>query len=121
MARDPVAFLDDILESARAIRRYIRGGKRAFLGDEMARDAVIARLIMIGEAIKTVQAQGVDLAVEAPGVAWAAAARTRDRLAHQYWRTDPEIVWNVAAKDLRALCEAVAAIRRRRLRRRRRS
>lgn len=121
MRRDPVAFLDDILESARAIRRYIRRGRRAFLGEEMVRDAVIARLIMIGEAVKALQALGVDLDAEAPGVSWSAAARMRDRLAHHYWRTDPEIVWNVAAKDLDALCEAVVRVRARRLRRRPRS
>ena len=110
MARDPADFLEDILEAAKAIRRYTRKGKTAFLRDEMARDAVFARLIVIGEAIKAIETQGIDLDAEAPEVPWSGAARMRDALAHHYWRTDPQVLWTVASKSLRPLGDAARRI-----------
>lgn len=116
MARRPEAYLEDMLEAAAAIRAYTKGGKRAFLRSPMARDAVIARLLQIGEAVKGAQAGGVDLERLAPEVPWTQIAGMRDLLAHQYWRTDPAIVWAVAEKDLDSLQAAAIQIGRRRRR-----
>ncbi|MGH8674454.1 MAG: HepT-like ribonuclease domain-containing protein [Burkholderiales bacterium] len=117
MARRSEEYLADILDAAAAIRAYTKGGKRAFLHNPMARDAVIARILQIGEAVKGAQAGGIDLHGLAPEVPWLQIAGMRDLVSHQYWRTDPEIVWAVAEKDLRPL---EAAVRKIRLRRRRR-
>ena len=121
MARRPEAYLADILEAAAAVRAYTRGGKAAFLRNAMARDAVIARLTQIGEAIKGAQSGGIDLETLAPEIPWRQIAGMRDVISHQYWRTDPEIVWSVAAKDLKPLEAAVRRIRGRGLRRSRRT
>ncbi len=120
MSRDPADFLEDILEAVKAIRRYTRKGKAAFLRDEMARDAVFARFILIGEAIKAIETHGIDLDAEAPEVPWSGAARMRDALAHQYWRTDPQVLWTVAAKNLGPLGKAAARVRGKFVKRRRR-
>jgi uncharacterized protein with HEPN domain len=111
MARRPEAYLEDILEAAAAIRAYTKGGKRAFLRSPMARDAVIARILQIGEAVKRAQAGGVELERLAPEVPWPQIAGMRDLLVHQYWRTDPEIVWAVAEKDLKTLQAAIGRVR----------
>lgn len=116
MARRPEEYLADVLEAVAAIRVYTRSGKRAFLRNAMARDAVIARILQIGEAVKGAQAGGVDLEHLAPEVPWLQIAGMRDLLSHQYWRTDPEIVWAVAEKDLRPLEAAIRKIRPRRRR-----
>lgn len=120
MARRPDEYLQDILEAIAAIRAYTRGGKRAFLRSAMARDAVIARLIQIGEAVKGAQAGGIDLETIAPEVPWRQIAGMRDVLSHQYWRTDPEIIWGVVTKDLKLLETAARKIRARRVKRSRR-
>ena len=117
MARRPEEHLADILDAAAAIRAYTRKGKGAFLRSAMARDAVIARIIQIGEAVKGAQACGIDLDQLAPDVPWSQIAGMRDVLAHQYWRTDPQIVWGVVAKDLKPLAAAVQKLRVRRVRR----
>jgi len=114
MARRPEAYLEDILDAVAAIRAYTRSGRRAFLRSPMARDAVIARILQIGEAVKGAQAGGLELERLAPEVPWPQIAGMRDLIAHQYWRTDPEIVWAVAEKDLNALAAAATRIRRRR-------
>ena len=111
MTRDAADFLDDMIDAVRAVRRYTRKGKAAFLRDEMARDAVMARFIVIGEAIKAVEARGTDLSAEAPDVLWSGAARMRDALAHHYWRIDPQALWAVASKNLGPLCRAAVRVR----------
>jgi uncharacterized protein with HEPN domain len=110
MAWRPEEYLADILEAIAAIRAYTRSGKRAFLVSAMARDAVIARILQIGEAVKRAQNGGIDLAAFAPKIPWPQIAGMRDLLSHQYWRTDPLMVWAVVAKDLRPLEAAVKKI-----------
>ena len=103
MARRVEQYVADILEAIAAIRLYTRPGKREFITNPMARDAVIARILQIGEAVKGAQAGGLDLEALEPDVPWRQIAGMRDILSHQYWRTDPGIVWAVAAKDLKPL------------------
>ncbi len=117
MARRPEEYLVDILDAVAAVRAYTREGRSAFLRSAMARDAVIARLTQIGEAVKGAQAGGIDLEALAPDVPWRQIAGMRDILSHQYWRTDPAIVWSVAAKDLKPLAAALRKIRGRKVRR----
>jgi uncharacterized protein with HEPN domain len=110
MARSALAHLEDMLEAIRRIREYTRGGEAAFRRNAMARDAVIARLIQIGQAAKDAQEDGLDLAALAPQVPWRSVAGMRDRLAHKYWDADHAIVWNVVAKELDNVEQAVKSI-----------
>jgi uncharacterized protein with HEPN domain len=111
MARRVDEYVADILEAIAAIRVYTRSGKRGFLRNPMARDAVITRIIQIGEAVKGAQAGGLDLEKLDPDVPWRQIAGMRDILSHRYWRTDPGIVWAVAAKDLKPLETSAKKIR----------
>ena len=110
MARPPEEYLADVLEATTAIRTYTRPGKRAFLRSALVRDAVIARILQIGEAVKGAQGGGIDLATLAPQIPWAQIAGMRDLLSHQYWRTDPQAVWAVVVKDLKPLEAAIRTI-----------
>jgi uncharacterized protein with HEPN domain len=121
MARRPEEYLADILEAAKVIRGYTRKGKQAFLRDAMTRDAVIARILQIGEAVKAAQAGGIDLEARAPEIPWRQIAGMRDLLSHQYWRTDPEILWAVVANDVKPLQSAVQKMRSQRVKRRRKT
>lgn len=121
MARRPEEYLTDILDAVAAVQAYTRRGRAAFLRSAMARDAVIARLTQIGEAVKGAQAGGIDLEALASEVPWRQISGMRDVLSHQYWRTDSAIVWSVVTKDLRPLQAAVRKVRSGRVRRSRRS
>lgn len=116
MARRPEEYLADILDAVAAIRAYTRSGKRAFLRNAMARDAVIARILQIGEAVKGAQVGGIDLERVAPEIPWRQISGMRDLLSHQYWRADPEIVWAVVEKDLKPLDTSIGKMLRRRRR-----
>lgn len=96
-----------MLEAIASIRTYTRNGKRAFERNPMLRDAVAARLIQIGQAVKDAQAEGLDLARLAPETPWQAIAGMRDRLAHKYWQQDANLVWAVVERDLPELRKAI--------------
>ena len=81
--------LQDVLDCIDRIRSHTRGDLRAGLDDGVVRDAVLYNLMIVGEAVKHIEAEMKDLA---EGVNWSGAAGLRDVLMHRYYRTDIEIV-----------------------------
>ena len=73
----------------------------------MVRDAVVARLIHIGQAVKDARDAGVELRALRPDIPWQKIAGMRDRLAHRYWEIEREAVWTVIEIDLPKLVAAV--------------
>lgn len=110
MAQPALDRLADVLEAIERIRAYTRGGEAGFRRNAMARDAVAARLMQIGQAVKDAQEAGVDLPALAPQVPWRNIAGMRDRLAHKYWDRNQTILWNVVVNELDALEGAVKDI-----------
>lgn len=102
--------LADVLDAIEAIEAYTKGGLRTFEADPMVRDAVAARLMQIGQAVKDAQAEGLDLAGLQPTVPWRNIAGMRDRLAHKYWLLDIEIVWAVVERELPRLRSSIEAL-----------
>ena len=85
MARAPADHLRDVLEAISAIAGYTRGGKKAFEKNAMQRDAVVARLIQIGQAVKDAQAEGLDLPRLRPDIPWRNISGMRDRTSTGCW------------------------------------
>lgn len=89
MPRDHDA-LYDILDASQLIATYIRDmDYPAFQASPMARDAVIRRLEIIGEATKRLTNQFQARHPEIPGEDMAG---TRDRVIHGYDTVDSQIV-----------------------------
>jgi uncharacterized protein with HEPN domain len=85
------AFLLDILHSAEAIQRYVEGYSREdFLGDPKTQDAVLRRLLVIGEAATRLTA---DTAARFEELPFRKMAGLRNRVVHDYGQIDLEIVW----------------------------
>lgn len=55
---------------------------------------------MVGEAAKAVVAADPSIESELPEVEWSLLAKMRDKVTHQYWAVDPEIVWSTAERDV---------------------
>lgn len=97
MPRDS-AYLLDIVQSAKLVARYVEGTAReAFLRDEQLQDAVVRRLLVIGEAARRVSTETRNTL---PDVPWAAMTGMRNVLAHQYDDVDYGTVWDTAQRDL---------------------
>lgn len=101
MSRHDTDRLADIVDSIATIRSHLTRGD---LEDDLIYDAVRARLMDIGEAVKGISQ--ASLAAE-PDIPWGDVAGMRDRLAHRYFDASHAIVRATIDNDLPAL-EAVA-------------
>ncbi len=94
MSRDWLLYLDDLVESAEKICRYVDGlSFDEFCANEPIFDAVLFNLQVIGEAAE----QLPDTAKAAmPEIEWSDLARFRYIIARHYFALDPHIVWDLA-------------------------
>ena len=96
---------DDIQAAPAAIDDHLT---RRELSDGLVYDAVLVRLIEIGEAVKGLSA---DLLATEPDLPWTQIAGMRDRLAHRYFDTSHAIVQGTIDHDLPVLAAALARLR----------
>lgn len=105
--------VDDIAEAIARIREAETLLDRAEAADDerasnVAYDAILYRLLVIGEATKTLPASAQQAC---PDVPWRNIGRMRDRLAHQYHRIDPQIVRATLDQPLTELQAALPLMR----------
>ena len=106
--RSDKEFLGDIQEAIRRIRAYTHEMKyRDFLADMKTQDAVIRNLEIIGEATKKLS---VELRNRHPSIPWKEMAGARDRLIHNYFGVDIEVVWKISVAELSDLTSQIAEI-----------
>ncbi len=86
---------------------YAEPGRDAFMADPMRQDAIIRNLETAGEAAKRVPD---DIRARAPEIPWRQMAGTRDKLAHDYFGVDLDLVWDVVAKELPATRERLLVL-----------
>ncbi|MBE7422131.1 MAG: DUF86 domain-containing protein [Zoogloeaceae bacterium] len=105
MSRDWLLYLDDLIDSAEKIGRFVAGRTlESLVSDEAAFDAVLFNLHVIGEAVKKFPAEACAALPEADV---AGPARLRDLIAHHYFALDAEIIWEVATAHVpRLLAQA---------------
>ena len=105
MSRDWLLYLDDLIDSAEKIGRFVTGRTfESFSLDEALFDAVLFNLQIIGEAVKKLPAEARSALPEADV---SGPARLRDLIAHHYFALDAEIIWEVATTHVpRVLVQA---------------
>lgn len=107
MSRDDV-YLCHIADAAAKIERYTRGFSRNTFGqDDMVIDAVVRELEIIGEA-----ARNVSSAFQAahPELPFADMVGMRNRLIHEYFGVDLDVVWQTCQSDLVGLQQTVEGL-----------
>ncbi|HWB61572.1 MAG TPA: DUF86 domain-containing protein [Chthoniobacteraceae bacterium] len=107
--RDADLLLEDIHSAIGRIERYIAGLDHAkFLQDEKTIDAVVRNLEIIGEAVRWLPQEFKD---QHPSVPWSQIAGLRNRIVHDYFGLDLEIIWQVLATSLPEFKQQLARIR----------
>jgi len=98
MNKDPNFYLVHIIEAISKIYKYTGNlDKHAFLRKEIAQDAVVRNIEIIGEAIKNLPE---DFKKKHKNIPWKDIAGMRDRIAHFYFGVDFELVWDTVKKDV---------------------
>lgn len=108
MSRSWELFLRDMLEAAQKVIRY--SGERemeVFVADEMAYDATLRNLEILGEAAKNIPGEIRQLH---PEVDWRGVAGLRDILAHAYFALDDETLWKIVRVDMPRLLDLLRQI-----------
>ena len=96
--RDPILYLEDILTSMKRVEEYIEGlNFSKFKMDFKTIDAVIRNFEIIGEASKNVALEIKERHTEIP---WDEMYRLRNRISHEYFGIDYEIIWEIATQYL---------------------
>lgn len=91
-------LLFDILECCDRIASYIADVSReAFDENYQLQDALIRKLEVIGEATKGLSSELTDANPEIP---WSKMAGMRDRMVHQYFRVDLDVVWKTVTSEI---------------------
>ena len=108
MSFEPRDYLRHILvEAEYLIDRSADVSFEAFVADETLRRAFVRSLEIIGEAAKKVPD---DFRAAHPTVEWRAMAGMRDRLIHNYFGVDFELVWDVVQTRVPELRNQLASI-----------
>lgn len=88
---DKSFHVETILEHIAAIESYTPKSKEAYLQDDKTYDAILMRLIAIGEELSAVRS---DLE-KSPDQQWHKIIGLRNRIAHAYWEVDKDIIWEL--------------------------
>ena len=105
--KDDRVYLLHVRDAIEAIVVYTSAGRQAFQVDRKTQDAVIRNLEIIGEAVKRLSDAIKDAHPEVP---WRQIAGMRDKLIHDYFGVDLDLVWEVIDRHLPPLRRTVATI-----------
>lgn len=101
-------YVDDILNSIADINQFTDNlDFDDFRNDKKTVYAVIRCLEIIGEAVKKIPA---DIRELYPSIPWQAIAGMRDKLIHDYFGVDVELVWDTVQGELDQLNEVLQKV-----------
>lgn len=101
-------YLDDIVNAISDIRSFVHEmSAEVFRDDKKTVNAVIRSLEVIGEATGRIPR---DIRSKHPDVPWEEIVGMRNRLLHEYFGVDVEIVWQTIQDDLAPLETAIATL-----------
>ena len=101
-------YLEDISNAILDIRSFVHGmSADAFMADKKTVNAVVRSLEVIGEATGKIP---TDIRMRYPDVPWDEIIGMRNRLIHEYFGVDLDIVWQTIQDDLAALETAITTM-----------
>ncbi|MFH1890869.1 MAG: DUF86 domain-containing protein [Candidatus Kuenenbacteria bacterium] len=102
-------YLEDIRVAIRKIEKYTEEvSLKLFESDEKTIDAVIRNLEVIGEAVNNIPKQTRD---KYPNVPWRKIISMRNKVLHEYFGIDWDILWQTIKEDIPELKKQINKIR----------
>ena len=106
--RDPELLLEDVSLSIEKIERYINSlTMDNFKIDDKTVDAVVRNLEIIGEAVRQIPSAFKEKHSNVP---WNQIAGLRNRIVHDYFGLDLEMIWHIVTSDLPELKNKIKEI-----------
>lgn len=106
--RDIRDYLNDILEMIENIRKFVGNMSYADLEDDnKTLYAVIRCLEVLGEAVKKIPPA---VREKYPKIAWQEVAGMRDKLIHEYFGVDTEMIWDTVQEDILPLEQTIIKV-----------
>ena len=103
--KEPIFFLQDIQNSVEKIFKYTKDiSYEEFVSNDMIKDAVERNFEIIGEAVKNLPE---DFRSQYPHIPFKQIAGMRDKLIHDYFGVDYEIVWKTIKDKLPQFCKEI--------------
>ena len=91
-------YIEDIKNSIKKIEKYTKGlDFNEFIKDTMTMDAVVRNLTIIGEAANNIPNE---IKSKNPHIAWTEAISMRNKVTHEYFGVDEDILWQTIKEDL---------------------
>ena len=100
-------YLLHIRDALERICSYTAEGKQAFLVDPRTQDAVIRNLEVVGEAVKNLSER---LKTHHSAIPWKRIAGMRDKMIHEYFGVNLQLVWDAIEQEVPRLQQKIAAI-----------
>jgi uncharacterized protein with HEPN domain len=101
-------YIEDVSVAISDIRSFIQGmSAEGFMADKKTVNAVVRSLEIIGEATRKIPE---DVRERYPDVPWEEIIGMRNRLIHEYFGIDLDIVWQTIQDDLAPLETAINTI-----------
>ena len=105
--RDDSVYLQHIRDALADIVAYTGAGRDAFFAERMRQDATLRKLEIIGQAVKNLSDETRSREPEIP---WKQIAGMRDKVIHDYFGVNLEIVWAVVEMELPKLEQAIGRL-----------
>lgn len=109
MSREWMMYLNDMIESAELAMSFAVGlDAESFAPGQMAYEAILRRLEIIGEAAGHIPQEARNLTQD---ILWRDIVALRNRLAHGYFAIERDILWNLVTVELPITLDKLKALR----------
>jgi uncharacterized protein with HEPN domain len=95
--KDDGVYLMHIRDALVHILDYTTEGRESFFKDTKTQDAVVRNLEIVGEAVKNLSPQ---FKANHPEIHWKAISGMRDKLIHEYFGVNLNLVWHTVENDV---------------------
>ena len=101
-------YFSDILEAMQRVNSYTGGlSYEQFMEDKRTQDAVVRNIEVISEAVKRLSSS---LKKQHPAIPWKDMAGMGDRVIHDSFGINHDIVWTVVSEEIPKLLLSVAGV-----------